>query len=165
MIFWTGKGEMHLFWFPRKPTDLGIKVDIICCGVSKICLAGEVDETPEEGQEWTKDLVFQDNFLIKSKGVLRKVKSSDINYIESDWNYCTLYGDEKKYAVKMSLKKIQELFGDKFVPIHKSYLVQFDRIEGIDTSANKVILENVTVPLPLGRTFRESLMKRFTMLK
>ncbi|MEO1262529.1 MAG: response regulator transcription factor [Bacteroidota bacterium] len=115
------------------------------------------------GQVWKEDVVANEYFLIKDKGVLKKVYSSEIFYAESDWNYCVLVAAEKKFVLKMPLKKILEKLGDQFVPIHKSYIVQFDKIEGIDTSTNKVIVNDT--PLPLGRTYKERLLNRFNLLK
>lgn len=47
---------MHLTYMPRKPTELGIKVDTMCCGESKVCLAAEVDE----GAEKMRDAEYRD---------------------------------------------------------------------------------------------------------
>ena len=112
---------------------------------------------------WKGDLVANEYFLIKDKGVLKKVYSSEIFYAESDWNYCVLVAADKNFVLKMPLKRILEKLGDQFIPIHKSYIVQFDKIEGIDTSTNKVIVNDTQ--LPLGRTYKERLLQRFDLLK
>ena len=120
-------------------------------------------KTISPGQEWKEDVVINEYFLIKDKGLLKKVYSKEILYAESDWNYCVLVAEDKKFVLKMSLKKILKKLGDSFLPIHKSYIVQFDKIEGIDTSANKVVVNGT--PLPLGRTYKTNLLNRFNLLK
>lgn len=47
MIFWTGAGELHMTYLPRKPTPYGIMLKSLCCGDSNIMLAAEVVESKE----------------------------------------------------------------------------------------------------------------------
>lgn len=47
MIFWTGTGELHMTYLPRKPTPYGIMLKSLCCGDSKIMLAAEVSESKD----------------------------------------------------------------------------------------------------------------------
>ena len=44
MVKWTGKGDMHITFMPRKPTDCGFKIDTMACADSMIVLQAEVDE-------------------------------------------------------------------------------------------------------------------------
>ena len=38
MIWWTGQGDVHVSYIPRKPTPLGIELKTACCGDSSILL-------------------------------------------------------------------------------------------------------------------------------
>lgn len=44
MIFWTGTGEIHVTYLPRKPTPYGIEVKSLACGDSGVLLNAEVVE-------------------------------------------------------------------------------------------------------------------------
>ena len=125
------------------------------------------NKQPKEGSgnfaEWEGEDVIKGNLLIKDRGILKKVNIKDILYVESDWNYCVLVTESKRFVVKMSLKKILDKFGDDFIAIHKSYFVQMDKIDGIDTTSNKVVIGETL--LPLGRTFKEELLRKFDLLK
>ena len=47
MVFWSGAGELHMTYLPRKPTPYGIMMKTLCDGDSKIMLAAEVPESKE----------------------------------------------------------------------------------------------------------------------
>lgn len=70
MVFWTGKGDMHLTYLPRKPTELGFKIDTMCCAESNICLAAEVDE----GKEIMAKAEYRDKVGAGTATTLRLVK-------------------------------------------------------------------------------------------
>jgi hypothetical protein len=38
MVFWTGTGEMHITYLPRKPTPYGVEIKSACCGMSNVVL-------------------------------------------------------------------------------------------------------------------------------
>lgn len=47
MIFWTGTGEMHITYLPRKPTPYGIELKVTADGKWHIILSLEVVEGKE----------------------------------------------------------------------------------------------------------------------
>lgn len=47
MVFWTGTGEVHVTYLPRKPTPYGIEIKSLACGESCILLNAEVVEGKE----------------------------------------------------------------------------------------------------------------------
>ena len=36
MVWWTGQGDVHISYIPRKPTPLGIELKTACCGDTSI---------------------------------------------------------------------------------------------------------------------------------
>lgn len=47
MVFWTGTGEVHITYLPRKPTPYGIELKVTACGQAKVVLYAEVVEGKE----------------------------------------------------------------------------------------------------------------------
>jgi hypothetical protein len=47
MIHWTGTGEIHVTYLPRKPTPYGIELKVAACASSQILLAAEIVEGKE----------------------------------------------------------------------------------------------------------------------
>jgi DNA-binding LytR/AlgR family response regulator len=118
----------------------------------------------EKDQHWSEGLLVKDSFLIKHQNILYKVRLDDFLYIQGEGNYSTLFTKERKYVVKISLKKLlAELPAEKFSPVHKSYIVNVEKIEAIDVGLNKLIIGKESVPL--GRNFKNSFFERFKTLK
>ena len=38
MVFWTGTGEMHITYLPRKPTLYGVEIKSASCAMSNVVL-------------------------------------------------------------------------------------------------------------------------------
>ena len=79
------------------------------------------------------DVLQPDCLLIKAQGVYHRVMFTDIDFIQSEGNYCTIFTSGKKYALKISLKQLLEgLAKEQFIQIHKRHIVQLSRIDAID---------------------------------
>ncbi len=117
-----------------------------------------------EEDVWREDEFFRNCFLIKAHNVLHKVSVEDINFIHGEGNYCTLHAKGKKYVVKISLKKMLDLLDrERFLPVHKSYMVQLDKVDSIDVVTNKIHVGQEVIPL--GRNFKPKLLGKFRLLK
>ncbi|KYG81383.1 LytTR family two component transcriptional regulator [Roseivirga ehrenbergii] len=92
-----------------------------------------------------------DSIFIKKKTLLEKVKYSDLMWIEADGNHITLHATkDRSYTVRKSLKEITDkLPKDKFLRVHKSFVVQVDAVTAIDT--NHVHMEDKKIPI--GRSY------------
>ncbi|PIQ49530.1 MAG: two-component system response regulator [Cytophagales bacterium CG12_big_fil_rev_8_21_14_0_65_40_12] len=92
-----------------------------------------------------------DSIFIKRKTLLEKVKYSDLIWIEADGNHITLHASENRdFTVRKSLKEITDkLPKDRFLRVHKSFVVQVDAVTAIDT--NHVHLGEMKIPI--GRSY------------
>ena len=105
-----------------------------------------------------------ESFFVKSGQMLYRVKIPEIQWVHSDGNYSTIMTTDRKYAVKISLTKLkQRLPEGVFIQIHRSYIVQKDLIQNIDLSSMEVFVGDSG--LPLGRTFKEDLLKQLNLLQ
>ncbi|HBE42597.1 MAG TPA: DNA-binding response regulator [Bacteroidales bacterium] len=88
-----------------------------------------------------------------------KVSYDDLLYLEGFGEYVKVVTVSKTYLVRDSLLDFeQKLSGDHFLRIHKSYIVNLEKITGY--SSVHIMLKNNE--LPIGRIFRERVM---TILK
>ena len=102
-------------------------------------------------------------FFVRQNGVLQKLDWQEIYYIHADGNYCYLHTANKKFAVKISMRKLYErleAFG--FARVHKSYIVQSYYIDHIDTNNNSLNLGEVEIPI--GRAFKKDLLDKVDIL-
>ncbi|MFT6054218.1 MAG: DNA-binding LytR/AlgR family response regulator [Roseivirga sp.] len=92
-----------------------------------------------------------DSIFIKRRTLLEKVKYSDLIWIEADGNHITLHASgDRDFTVRKSLKEITDrLPKDRFLRVHKSFVVQVDAVTVIDT--NHVHLGDKKIPI--GRSY------------
>lgn len=93
---------------------------------------------------------LEDYFVLKNTKEVMKIKYRDLLFVESEgriMNFHTSNGVIKKYG---KLKEIESILGSNFIKIHKSYLVNINKIKVYKPT--KIILENGT-ELPISRTY------------
>jgi DNA-binding LytR/AlgR family response regulator len=87
-----------------------------------------------------------DHLYIKTGYELVKVMFSDICYAEANGNYVTFYLKDKSILSRSTfVEAINLLPQEKFVRVHRSYLVALDRIDKADRT--QVIINKTTVPV------------------
>lgn len=98
-----------------------------------------------------------DGFIFIKSGKQRfKLPVDEILYIEGAGNYMTFFTLNKKILSLLSMNEtLQLLPPDRFVRIHKSYVVSIKYIDVIEKS--RVIINKV--PIPIGITYRELFLK------
>jgi DNA-binding LytR/AlgR family response regulator len=101
--------------------------------------------------------------FVRVQNHLQKILVEEIRWIHADGNYCYIHLDQKKFALKTSLKRLMNrLPKGHFVRIHKSYVVCLRDVEKIDVQSNELSVGVTT--LPIGRTFRSELMDQINIL-
>lgn len=91
-----------------------------------------------------EDTIIAHTYLfIKKKSILKKVKLSDIIYIEVENRYCNIITNKEKFVIQISLSKVHEyLIQDFFRQVHRKHIVNTNRIEEISLSKNTLLLQN-----------------------
>lgn len=95
----------------------------------------------------------------KSIEVLGKFKQKlqiplgEITHVEADGNYMKLYTANKVYSHKSSLKELMSKLDERFVQIHKSYIININYAKRIDLSIGEIYMSGK--PLPIGRAYRQ----------
>lgn len=97
--------------------------------------------------------------FVKSGHDYIKINTNDIVYINSDSDYTDIYMSEANYITSESLKFWQSsLEAEKFIRVHKSYIVNLDKV--LKISGNRIYLQGDNV-VPIGRTYKSLIKKRF----
>ena len=109
------------------------------------------------GTDTIKTVKHQPDYLyVKNNQRYEKISLEDILYIESMLNYVNIVTVKKKYTIYSSLKNAEAcLPKDKFLRIHKSYIVAVAKIDAID--AGRVDVHGHK--LPLSRTNKNEVIK------
>jgi DNA-binding LytR/AlgR family response regulator len=99
--------------------------------------------------------------FLKDKGALRKIKLSDILWIEAMGDYVKIHLPEKWFMLHSTLKSLEEKLPlSKFLKVHRSYIVALDKIDYIEEG---VIYINKS-PVPLTETYKSILMDRLNLI-
>ena len=105
-------------------------------------------------------------FFVKCDGKIEKVLLADLLYVEAMANYVTLYTAQTKLIVYLTIKGLMEqLPRDKFIQVHKSYLVNTAHVNTIE--GNMLHIGKAKIPVGLsfyddamGRLLRDRFFKR-----
>ena len=98
-----------------------------------------------------------DHFFVKCDNKLERVLYNELIYIEAMANYVTLYTTGKKMVVYLTIKGIQEkLPAEKFLQVHKSYIVNTDKITSIEGN----MLNLGTTRISIGLSFTNAVMDK-----
>lgn len=102
-------------------------------------------------------------FFIKNNNKLTKLTTTEIDWVQSDGNYCYIHSNEKKYVLKISLSNLlKKLEPFNFIRIHKSYVLPLQKIDNIDLFESMV--NSAGKSFPLGRRYKPALVKRLEFL-
>jgi DNA-binding LytR/AlgR family response regulator len=97
-----------------------------------------------------------DYIFIKQDTKLVRVNYNQINYIEAEKDYSSVYLDDKRLFASMHLKLFEDtLPKDQFMRVHRSYIVNLSKIRSIKGN----IAELEQAEIPIGATYREELLK------
>lgn len=80
----------------------------------------------------TEQKKFPSRFMVKTKGVVSFIPIVDIDWIEAEGDYIYIHTAVKKYLLRETLTSIeQKLEPQKFVRIHRSTIVNIDKIKNL----------------------------------
>lgn len=86
------------------------------------------------------------DLFIKEESLLVRISIPDINWVEAFGDYVKIYTEKKVHVSYGALKKIEEkLPKSKFVKVHRSFIVNIQKITNIDNS--NLLIGNRTIPV------------------
>jgi len=96
-----------------------------------------------------------DSLFLKADSRIVKVNIADIRYIEAMSEYLKVWTDAqpKPIITLLSMKKMEERLPRSFMRIHRSYIVNLNKIQ--EVNKNRVILDPQT-ELPIGDLYKEA---------
>jgi two-component system LytT family response regulator len=106
---------------------------------------------------------LKDRLVVKSSGRIHFVRIADIDWCEAAGNYVCLHVGAQSHLVRETMSRLEaQLDPRQFVRIHRSTIVNFDRIEELRSSLNgehAVVLRDGR-RLTLSRGYRDALQAR-----
>jgi two-component system, LytTR family, response regulator len=108
-----------------------------------------------------------ERLVVRSQGQMLFLSVEDIDWIEAADYYACLHVGSDTHILRRSLSELEQDLGDeKFMRIHRSIVVNLDRIRGLELQASgeyEVVLKS-KVRLRLSRRYRKRLQDRIGAL-
>jgi DNA-binding LytR/AlgR family response regulator len=103
-------------------------------------------------EEVVSNSVLKDSIFVKKQHLYYRIQFGDIQFIKADNVYLEVNTVDKKFLVRSPLKDyLHKLPKHKFYRAHKSYIVNVDHIDAINS---KDIMINNTL-IPISKEFKE----------
>ncbi len=107
----------------------------------------------------------EEEIFIKKKSAFIRLKYNDILYVEALENYVTVVTYNDKFTIHFTMKAIfDKLPESKFKRVHRSYIININRIKGIEDNQVIVELEDGKKHLPIGKSYKDGLMKDINLI-
>ena len=119
---------------------------------------GNVQPKAEETTKQAADISKSNDFItVKADYKLYKINYDDLLFIEGQHEYVTFHTTQRRITALVALKDLEEMLPtDRFVRVHKSYIVSFTHIQDLDKSDVTVAGNKV----PVGASYRDELLSR-----
>ncbi len=136
---------------PFEQQDLYTSIEI---ALSNFDYSGKSDsQAPASSDDKVvSNSVLRDSIFVKKQHLYYRIQFGDIQYIKADNVYLEVHTIDKKFLVRSPLKDyLEKLPKNKFYRAHKSYIVNVDHIDAINS---KDIMINNTL-IPISKDFKE----------
>ena len=135
---------------PFSKDELFTSIEIALHNFSK--KIGEIDNN---------NLIIKDSLFVKDKGFYTKIHFDDILYLKSAHVYIEIIlKSHQKMVVRTSLNDILEKLNDRFIRIHRGYIINTKYLSQITQTSVKILNEEI----PIGKKYKEEIVKRINLI-
>ncbi len=103
-----------------------------------------------------QNLVIKDALFMKVNQRYIKVRFADICFIKSDHVYLEIHAKEEKFLIRGSLTEFITKLPDHFLRIHRSYVINLEHLDSIDSDSVTVSQEKI----PVSKNYRNELLQK-----
>lgn len=137
---------------PFEQQDLYTSIEIALSNFIYNGDASSQDNIINEADLPMSNSVLKDSIFVKKQHLYYRIQFDDIQFIKADNVYLEVNTVDKKFLVRSPLKDyLGKLPGNKFYRAHKSYIVNVDHIDAINS---KDIMINNNL-IPISKDFKE----------
>lgn len=140
---------------PFEQQDLYTSIEIALSNFNYEKKSIQKVEDDDAADEITSNSVLKDSIFVKKQHLYYRIQFSDIQFIKADNVYLEVNTADKKFLVRSPLKDyLEKLPKNKFYRAHKSYIVNVDHIDAINS---KDIMINNNL-IPISKDFKEFIL-------
>lgn len=143
VIFTTAYPQYALEGFEVNALDYLVKPISFERFLKAVLKAKEFYEIREKNLKEANALAY---FFIKVNNKLIKILFDELLFVEALQNYVVIHTAEKKFMTYLTFKSVEDyLPSEKFLKVHKSYIVAVSKIDSID--GNVIMIGNNHIPI------------------
>ncbi len=158
IIFTTAYSDYAIEGFELDATDYLLKPISFERFLKAINRATEEIELSNANKHTDNESV--DYIYVKADKKLVKISYDEILYIEGLKDYVIIKRDTDRIITLQTMKFLEKtLPSDKFIRIHRSYIIAIDRIEAVNGNMVEIIEKGKTTTLPVGKSYRDALLE------
>jgi DNA-binding LytR/AlgR family response regulator len=102
--------------------------------------------------------------FVRERDVLMRLAVADITCVHTEQKHAVItLVSGRRHSVRTPLTELLLSLPDTFVQVHRSWLVNLNFVEYVDPAAGIIRLPS-SVEAPLGRTYREELLRRLPLI-
>ena len=137
---------------PFEQQDLYTSIEIALANFIYGSATSKQDNTLNQEDVPMSNSVLKDSIFVKKQHLYYRIQFGDIQFIKADNVYLEVNTVDKKFLVRSPLKDyLEKLPKTKFYRAHKSYIVNVDHIDAINS---KDIMINNNL-IPISKDFKE----------
>ncbi|MDA3818411.1 MAG: LytTR family transcriptional regulator DNA-binding domain-containing protein [Prolixibacteraceae bacterium] len=134
---------------PFNDRQVQIAIDMALNNFEKKAVASTAQETNDPIKNEPM-VVFKGSLFLKKDSHFERLNFDDVLYLEAASNYTSVVTKKGRYVYSTILKYFEEkLPGDKFVRIHRSYIVNLDSVTGFE--GGYLFVNDVHIPISKKR--------------
>ncbi|MDT0685403.1 LytR/AlgR family response regulator transcription factor [Autumnicola psychrophila] len=108
----------------------------------------------------TRHTEQEERIFVKEGSKLIKINLSEINFFKSEGNYISIFMENRKILTLMTLKELEHKLPNFFQKVHRSYIVNLNKIDFIDNNAIQIEKEHI----PVSTSYEKELLKKIDLL-
>ncbi len=103
--------------------------------------------------------------FIKRGSTLVRLNYEDILYVEALENYVIVNTFKEKYTIHFTMKAISDkLPSNIFKRVHRSYIVNINKIKGIEDNSIIIEVNEGAKIIPIGKSYKEKLLNEINLI-
>ncbi len=116
-------------------------------------------------EEETEKLTQEGIFIKSSSSSFIRLFYDEVLYVEAMENYVRIHTTEKKYSIHFTMKALlDKLPANKFIRVHRSFIVNKDKIERIDNNMIYMQYAEKGQSIPLSKSYKEEFMSKLNIV-
>jgi DNA-binding LytR/AlgR family response regulator len=112
----------------------------------------------------TAELAISPWLFVRERDVLMRLAVADVTCVRTEQKHAVItLVSGRRYSVRTPLAELLLSLPNTFAQVHRSWLVNLNYIEYVDPLSGVIRLPG-TIEAPLGRTYRDELLRRLTLI-